>query len=532
MQLLRIMRTIYSLKKAFFRFLSLSVIGILAASLAQAQVHRDTLRTGAPAADRTPLETAVDSNEYVVGPGDELTIGLWGAVNQILTVPVTPEGTALIPSVGEARVGGLTLAQAKKEIRSVVARRYPLLEASLTLTKIRDVKVRVSGAVAAPGIYALSAYSRASEAIAKAGGLAGNASRRNIELVRQLEGKNPVDLLRFERSGEGAANPRILEGDRIVVPARGPAWRDILVAGELGFSGLYEARPDDSLKILLSIAGGLSAGADSSKLERVWRNSSGQTERETIDVRQFNSQDLAIRPGEQVLVRPLPGLVPKAFVSIHGEVIFPGYYDIEEGKSKLSEVVERAGGFTHRAILSSAYIVRGRYFNPLFGFADTINPVLIEKMNREDLDFYLEKSRWRGAVAASDFAGLFEEKDLSKDVLLYVGDEIHVPPTSGSVFVLGRVARPGLLSYEKKGRLADYLGRAGGFSAGAARGKVKVLKAGSGTWVKGNSSTKIDAGDIVLVPRHESHLWSNIRDVFAVTGNVVALFIVVREATK
>ena len=100
MQLLRIMRTIYSQKKAFFRFLYLSVLGILAASLTQAQTRRDTLRT-ALTADRTPLEAAVDSNEYVIGPGDELTIGLWGAVNQILIVPVTPEGTALIPSVGK-----------------------------------------------------------------------------------------------------------------------------------------------------------------------------------------------------------------------------------------------------------------------------------------------------------------------------------------------------------------------------------------------------------------------------------------------
>ncbi|HLG93211.1 MAG TPA: SLBB domain-containing protein, partial [candidate division Zixibacteria bacterium] len=288
----------------------------------------------------------------------------------------------------------------------------------------------------------------------------------------------------------------------------------------------------DSLKILLSIAGGLSAGADSSKVERVWRNPSDQAERETIDLRQLHSQDLSIRPGEQVLIRPLPGLAPKAFVSIKGEVLFPGYYDIEEGKSKLSEVVLRAGGFTPRAVLSAAYIVRGRYFNPLFGFADTINPALIEKMNQEDLDFYLEKSRWKGAVATSDFAGLFGKKDLSQDVLLYAGDEIHVPPTSGSVFVLGRVARPGLLSFEEEGRLADYLGRAGGFSAGAARGKVKVLKAGSGAWVKGNSGTKIDAGDIVLVPRHESRLWANLRDVFAVAGNVAALFIVVREATR
>jgi polysaccharide export outer membrane protein len=526
------MRTIYSQKKAFFRFLSLSVLGILAASLAQAQVRRDTLRTGAPPADRTPLETAVDSNEYVVGPGDELTIGLWGAVNQILTVPVTPEGTALIPSVEEARVGGLTLAQAKKEIRAVVERRYPLLEASVTLTKIRDVKVRVSGGVAVPGIYALSAYSRASEAIAKAGGLAGNASRRNIELVRQSGEKNPVDLLRFERTGEGESNPRVVEGDRLVVPFRSSPWGDILVAGEVNAGGVFEPRSDDSLKTLLAVAGGLSAGADSAKLERVWKNPAGQTEREMIDLRQLNTRNLAVRPGDQVFIRPLPGLVPKTYVSVRGEVAFPGYYDVEEGKARLSEVIARAGGFTPRAILSSAYIIRGGYFNPLLGSGDSVNPALIEKMNQEDLDFYLEKSRWKGAVVASDFVGLFVRKDGSKDVLLYSGDEITVPQTSGSIYVIGRVIRPGLFSFEEKKRLGDYIGRAGGYSAGADRGKVKILKAVSGAWIKGHSGVYVDAGDIVLVPNRKGHFWSNLKDVVVVASNAAALIIVVRKATQ
>ncbi|MGH8003619.1 MAG: SLBB domain-containing protein, partial [Limisphaerales bacterium] len=450
------------MKKAFFRFLSLAVFGILTATLAQGQMRRDTLRTQAPATDRTPLEAAVDSNLYVVGPGDELTIGLWGAVNQILTVPVTPEGTALIPSVGEARLGGLTLAQAKKEVRTVLSRRYSATDASVTLTKIRQVIVRVSGGVANPGVYAVAAYSWASEAIARAGGLAEGASRRNIELLRQSGEKKPVDLLRFERTGEGTANPRILEGDRIVVPARRPARGDILVAGQVSFGGLFEARPDDSLKTLLSVAGGLLPTADSNTLERVWTTAEGEAQRETVDLRELNPEDLPIRPGEQILVRSRPGLTPRGYASVQGEVRAPGFYDIEEGKTKVSEIIARAGGFTPRAVLSAAFILRQGYSAPLFSFGDAINPALIERMNPEDLDFYLEKSRWRGAVVACDFVGLFEKKDLSKDVVLYSGDEVQVPQTSGSVYVLGRVARPGLLSYAKGGELEDYVRRAGG----------------------------------------------------------------------
>lgn len=525
------MKTTNPRKKVFLAMVTFAGL-VLTASSIPAQPRRDTLSFGPPNADRVPLETAVDSNEYIVGPGDELTIGLWGAVNQIITVPVTPEGTALIPSFGETRVGGLALAQAKKEIRSVLSRRYSVADASVTLTKIRQVIVRVSGGVVNPGVYAVPAYSSASEAINRAGGLVEGASRRNIEIIRQSGEKKPVDLLRFERTGEGAANPRILEGDRIVVPARSPAQRDILVAGQVSFGGLFESRPGDSLKTLLSVAGGLLPTADSGALERVWTTAEGEVQRETVNLRELNPENLPIRPGERIFVRALLGLTPRGYVSVQGEVTAPGFYDIEEGKTTVSEIIGRAGGFTPRAILSAAYILRRGYFNPLFGFGDAVNPTLIEKMNPEDLDFYLEKSRWRAAVVACDFVGLFEKKDLSKDVVLYSGDEIHLPQTSGSVYVLGRVARPGLLSYEKGDRLEDYIRRAGGYSSKAGRGDVKILKSVSGGWIKGRSGSRVDAGDVVLVPRGKGRFWATLRDALAVTSNAAAIFFIVREATR
>ena len=490
------------------------------------------MRAAASATDRTPLEVAVDSNEYVVGPGDELTISLWGAVNQILAVLVTPEGTALIPSVGEARVGGLTLAQAKKEIRLVLSRRFSTADASVTLTKIRDVKVRVAGAVVRPGVYALPAYSRVSEIIGQAGGLADSASRRNIELWRAGGERKLVDWLRFERSGEESANPHVVEGDRVVVPHLSGRGSEVLVAGAVNRSGLLEWRPGDSPLSLLSAAGGLLLSADSSHVEIIRRPADGVTQREVVDLRELNPEDISIQPGEQIFVRALPGLTPKGYVSVQGEVAAPGFYDIEEGTSTVSEIITRAGGFMPRAILSASYILRRGYFNPLFGFGDSVEPALIEKMNPEDLDFYLEKSRWRAAVVACDFVGLFEKKDLSKDVVLYSGDEIQVPQTSGSVYVLGRVARPGLLSYVKGDRLGDYIHRAGGYSSAASRGGVKILKSVSGGWVKANSGSRVDAGDIVLVPRGKGRFWATVRDALAVTSNAAAIFFIVREATR
>ncbi|HEU4436071.1 MAG TPA: SLBB domain-containing protein, partial [candidate division Zixibacteria bacterium] len=406
-----------------------------------------------------------------------------------------------IPSVGEARVGGLSLSQAKGEIRAVLARRYSAAGASVTLTKIREVKVRVSGAVGRPGIYTVPAYSRVSEALAQAGGLSETASRRNIELVRGNGERKLADLVRFERTGEGSANPYIVEGDRVTVPIRSDGGTEVLVAGGVNQSGLLEWRPDDSLFSLLSAAGGLMPVADSSQVEIVRRPAEGEPEREILDLRKLDSRNYPIEPGEQIFVRNLPNRTPHAYAGVHGEVLLPGFYDIVEGKTLLSEVIKRAGGFTPRAVLPAAYILRGGYSAPQFTFGDAINPALIERMNPEDLDFYLEKSRWRGAMVACDFVGLFEKKDLSKDVVLYSGDEIQVPATSGSVYILGRVERPGLMSYEEGKKLGDYIRRAGGYSADAGRGSVKILKSVSGGWVKAGSGSRVDAGDVILVPR-------------------------------
>jgi len=358
------------------------------------------------------------------------------------------------------------------------------------------------------------------------------ASRRNIELWQAGGEKKLVDLLRFERSGEGTANPHIVDGDRIMVPFRSAPGSEVLVAGAVNQSGLVEWRPDDSLLSLLSTAGGLLPTADSARVERVWKSFEGEIKRGMVNLRELNTEDLPVRPGEQIFVRSLAELPPKGFVSVQGEVVFPSYYDIEEGKTTVSEIIARAGGFTPRAILSSAYILRLGYANPLFGFGDTVNPALIEKMNPEDLDFYLEKSRWKAAVVACDFVGLFERKDLKKDVLLYSGDEIHLPQTSGSVYVLGRVARPGLLSFEKGDELGNYIRRAGGFSADAGPGSVKILKSVSGGWVRAGSGSRVDAGDVILVPRKKGRFWATVRDALAVTSNAAAIFFIVRETTR
>jgi hypothetical protein len=88
------------------------------------------------------------------------------------------------------------------------------------------------------------------------------------------------------------------------------------------------------------------------------------------------------------------------------------------------------------------------------------------------------------------------------------------------------------LSYEEGDRLGDYVRRAGGYSADAGRGSVKILKSVSGGWVKAGSGSRVDAGDVILVPRKKARFWTTVRDALAVTSNAAAIFFIVREATR
>ena len=132
----------------------------------------------------TVMGKSIDPAEYILGTGDALSIDIWGEINIHHTLSVTPEGNLLIPRVGKVQVGGEYLAEAKNTIREAILRSYRNAQVTITLLKLRKVKVVVAGAVKAPGTYSVYANTRVSEVINLAGGFLDNSSRRNIILKR------------------------------------------------------------------------------------------------------------------------------------------------------------------------------------------------------------------------------------------------------------------------------------------------------------------------------------------------------------
>jgi protein involved in polysaccharide export with SLBB domain len=170
------------------------------------------------------FEEPVDPSAYRVVPGDIYALGLWGAVDTLVTVVVGPEGSLVIPSVGIVPVDGLTLAAAQARVAEEVRRVFPRAEVTLSLIRLGTFRVEVTGMVARPGGYAVTGVQKARDAILMAGDILPGGSLRRIEIKSGGKGRT-LDFVKWSLHARATENPALIPGMRIHVPPRGATFR-------------------------------------------------------------------------------------------------------------------------------------------------------------------------------------------------------------------------------------------------------------------------------------------------------------------
>jgi len=173
---------------------------------------------------REAYESTVKPEEYIVGPSDLIGINVWGSTALNYALTVSPEGTLLIPLVGDVEVSDLTLAEAKQRVIAEVKKKYIVGAVSVTLLVPRRVVVMVTGSVSYPGLYTLSAMDRAHKAVEEANKPIPpeprvaykktllEMSRRNIRLTHKDGTQSRVDLEMFFATHDNRWNPFLREG--------------------------------------------------------------------------------------------------------------------------------------------------------------------------------------------------------------------------------------------------------------------------------------------------------------------------------
>jgi protein involved in polysaccharide export with SLBB domain len=200
---------------------------------------------------------------YVVGPGDELNVQLYGVKNTNLKLIVGRDGRVNVPELGPIGIGGQTFEQARTLLESSIERQMIGVHASVTMGEIRTIRVFVLGYAKSPASYTISGLGTITSALFAAGGVQPIGSLRNIQLKRRGKLVQRLDLYDMLIRGDNSDDARLLPGDVIFIPAIGPS---VSVDGEVHRPAIYEIRNESSVADVVQLAGGLTPEADTGNL--------------------------------------------------------------------------------------------------------------------------------------------------------------------------------------------------------------------------------------------------------------------------
>ena len=469
--------------------------------------------------------------DYVIGPGDEVIISLWGSVDADLRLVVDRSGQVTIPRVGAVQVSGTRYGDLAPLINRRVAQVFKNFQSSVSLGQLRGIRVFVTGFVAKPGTYSVGSLSSVVSTLMRAGGPSASGSFRSIELRRGANVVSRFDLYDLLARGDRSADRVVQAGDVVHV---GPVGPQVGVIGSVNRPAIVELKAGETLADALRYAGGFSAVADRSRLavERLRDRNSGRVTELSLPT----DAAAPLSEGDVVLAfsavdSQLSGLRQRKRVRIEGEVGRPGEYVLHES-STLQDAIKAAGGFTTAAYLPAAEFTRER-----------VRITQQENYDKalRDLETDLSRARVsrRGGTAdeaaqqASDasVSRLIERLRLLKptgrlvlhtdadrekvslpDLALEDGDRLMVPAQPTTVGVFGSVFNAASYLHQSGRNLGDYLRLAGGPTKGADEGSIFVVRAngqvissrqGGGGWFRsGNSILPVTAqpGDTIFVP--------------------------------
>jgi protein involved in polysaccharide export with SLBB domain len=290
----------------------------------------------------TPLDVPLGP-DYVLGPGDALTIHLWGGTTQSIARIIDRDGSIFLPEAGSIDLAGLPLGKAQDVIESALKQQYRNAQVVVTVSRLRSVRVYVVGDVQRPGGYDISSLSTPVSALYAAGGPTAAGSLRTLRHFRGKQLIEDVDLYDFLLHGIRTGSAPFESGDTLLVPPAGPL---VTISGTIKRPAIYELRGGEtSLATVIDDAGGLTAAASLSHIiiERIAYNH----QRETVtlpNAGNHNAQSdhdaiaaFSLKDGDRIRVDPILPYSQRV-VYLAGHVVRPGRIAYSEGM-RLSDVL-------------------------------------------------------------------------------------------------------------------------------------------------------------------------------------------------
>lgn len=299
------------------------------------------------------LKLATPMN-YVLGPGDELQVSVYGVQEYNASISVSVEGKITIDYVGQIAVSGMSIEAASQKIKAAIAKVYSTVrsgqsQVSVSLSQIRTIKVTIVGGKQ-PGNYSISSLATVYNALHLAGGPGKNGSYRNIELIRNNKVYRNIDIYRFLVRGDQSDNVSLKENDVIRIPAY---TQRVTVEGEVKRPGIFEMKKGEKFSDLLNFASGFNEFAYTASVNVVQKTGK---EFKVHDINESEYNSYQPQSGDVFKIAKILNRFENR-IKIEGAVFRPDYYSFTEGM-RISDLVTRAEGLKEDAYSKRARIIR------------------------------------------------------------------------------------------------------------------------------------------------------------------------------
>lgn len=385
---------------------------------------------------------------YILGPGDEVIIDIWGDAKQTLRQQISPDGTITDTEVGPIVLNGLSVKEANARLKSAYANIYSTMNGSrpttfmtMSLGEIRSIQVNVVGEVTAPGTYTLPSLASLFHALYSAGGVSDIGSLRCIKISRGGKELAQVDVYAYLLDGRSDMDIQLKDGDVVIVP---PYQNMVNLQGRVKRPMFYEMKDEETVKDILRYAGGFSGDA--------YKKAVGLLRKSGREYRVYNVEEadyaaFALTDGDEITVDSVINRFENR-VEIKGAVFREGRYALKENVSTVKQLIEKSEGVRGDAFLARAVLYR------------------------EKPDFTLE-------VVSVNVRGLLngteEDIELRNNDLLYIPSIFDLREEQ-TISISGAVGYPGEYKFAEDMGVEDVIVQAGGLKESASVVKVDVAR--------------------------------------------------------
>lgn len=432
---------------------------------------------------------------YVIGPGDEIDVKVWGSIEFNTRQLVDRDGRITLPQIGSFGIAGIRVDKLDETLKRQIGRIYKGFEVSGTLSRIRSIQIYVVGNAKKPGAYTVSGMSTLISALFDASGPSQNGSMRKIRLIRDGKEISQIDLYEFIKNGESVGNVKLMSGDVIQIPAVG---KRVAILGAIDGQAIYELREkDDSLGGLIRLIGEENTLISEKKIiiERIIKGDTSSNR--SVDEVTFNNEGMKfnLKDGDIITLLKINSQYSNA-VTLKGNVAYPLRYKFTEGM-KISDLIPD----TEALIRQDYYSKRNlNVMNAIETDKDVLKSGTLENLkdlktenlekNRKEYKDSLNQINWEYAaieridkesvklnIIPFNLGRAVRDKDPKHDLNLMAGDvvvvysdkDIQIPQSKRNIFIKisGEINAPGIYQVTQGERLIDLINRSGGLTKDA-----------------------------------------------------------------